>query len=54
MRLAIYLSQGARVMVSTALSTVKVFWARESLSASWNVIGFYGALKLRNSIDAVI
>ena len=22
------------------LSTVKVFWARESLSASWNVIGF--------------
>ena len=36
------------------LSTVKVFWARESLSASWNVIGFYGALKLRNSIDAVI
>ena len=54
MRFAIYLSQGARVMVSTALSTVKVFWARESLSASWNVIGFYGALKLRNSIDAVI
>ena len=37
-----------------SLSMVKVLWGRESLSASWNVIGFYGALKLRNSIDAVI
>lgn len=52
MRLAIYLSQGARVMVSTVHGQ-SVLGPREServVECYW----LYGALKLRNSIDAVI